>query len=612
MANTGKLFFSISPHLNIIYLSSKKRMKKLLVLLAVITVLASSAFSNTNYYANPIDTTKPQKALQIVQPTTASQKPDDYESEADKKEAASQQKEKEKSINKLNTEATASVIQQLKVKITATTPGFIKDSLFNYILRGMSQWQVPGLAIVIVKDGQVVLRRGFGVKDIATKELVDEQTAFFIASNSKLFTGTALAQLEYQRKLSLNDKITKYYPEYKLYEKTSTELVTIKDMLSHRIGTKTFQGDFTFWNSNLSREEVMKRMRYLQPINPFRQDYGYCNSCFLTAGQIIPKVTNRQWEEYITDSILRPLGMNNSYALSNGIETRVKNIAVPYSTSFTNQLKVVPYDRWDNLAPAASIVSNVKDLTNWLFFQLDSGRYNGKRIMPWAVLQKTRDVNIITGSRKSPILPVHFRGYGLGLFSADYNGRQIYWHTGGAAGMVSNVCFVPEEKLGIAILTNNDNQNFFESLRFQLLDAYLGVAYVDRSKQQLDDFNKEMKTQVQEVEAWNKQAADFKAKNLVTTLTGKESFTGTYTNELYGSLTITKNNDYEYSIKFNSHQNLEATLRPLNKTDWLLAYKNIEYGIFITKFETDEAGKVKNIKIKANDFVEYDSYIFSK
>jgi CubicO group peptidase (beta-lactamase class C family) len=474
----------------------------------------------------------------------------------------------------------------------------------------MNQWQVPGLSIVIIKDGQVVLRRGFGVKNIITNELVDEKTAFFIASNSKLFTGTALAQLEYQKKISLDDKITKYYPEYKLYDDISTQLVTIRDMLSHRIGTKTFQGDFTFWNTNLNREEIMQKMRYLKPVNNFRQEYGYCNSCFLTAGQIIPKVTKMQWEQYITDSILRPLDMNESYTSSNDITNKLKNIATPYSTSFTNILNPVPFDKWDNLGPAASIVSNVKDLTHWLQFQLDSGRYNSKRVMPWPVLQKTRDLNIITSSRKSGIYPVHFRGYGLGIFSADYNGRQIYWHTGGAAGMVSNVCFVPEEKLGVAILTNNDNQEFFEALRYQVLDAYLGVPYVNRSEQQLKNFNDDMTRQVKEVDDWKKQAAAFSKNGGLTNK--QDKFSGKYSHQLYGTITINKVNDGEYVIKFNTHPDLKANLKPLNNTEWLLEYNNVEYGIFKTKFEIDSSGKVKSIGIKVNDFVEYDSYIFTK
>lgn len=488
------------------------------------------------------------------------------------------------------------------------SPVFITDSLDSYIKKGMQQWQVPGLAIVIVKDGMIVVKKGYGTTAINNDKPVDENTLFFIASNSKLFTGTVLAQLDYKGKLSLDDKITKYFPDYKLYDKIATDLVSIKDMLTHRIGTKTFQGDFTFWNSTLSREEIMKRMRYLKPINPFRQNYGYCNSCFLTAGQVIPKVTGIPWEKYVTDSILKPLGMNNSYALSNGIQDRHQNIAKPYTTSFSGELREVPYDNWDNLAPAASIVSNVNDLSHWLRFQLDSGRYEGNQILPWAVLQKTRDVNIITGSRKSSIFPSHFRGYGLGLFSADYNGRQVYWHTGGAAGMVSNVCFIPEERLGIAILTNNDNQSFFESLRYQVMDAYLGVPYVNRSEQLFTGFIADEKAALKEISGWEEKTRQPVGMHPPLPV---QQYTGDYSNQIYGKLTIEKINDHELKIIFHSHNNLSGNLKYMGGDDWLLSYNNIEYGIFKTQFKVQNK-KVVSVNIKVNDFVESDIYTFLK
>ena len=342
----------------------------------------------------------------------------------------------------------------------AQAPTFINDSIDTYIREGLKDWDVPGLAIVVVKDGKVAMMKGYGVTDIKSQKPVDEHTLFMIASNTKLFTGTALALLETRGKLSLNDKITKYYPSFLLYDTTSTRLVSIRDMLTHRIGTKTFQGDFTFWNTKLTRGEIMSRMRLLKPSLTFRQDYGYCNSCFLTAGEVIPKVEGKSWEAFIQDTILTPLEMNETMVLSTGI-ARKANAAVPYTTSYTGTLQQVPYDDWNNLAPAASIISNVSDLAHWLQMQLDSGRYGGKQVLPFATLLKTRDINIVTNSRKSSLLPMHFRGYGLGVYGADYNGRAIYWHTGGAGGMVSNVCFVPEERLGIAILTNNDNQSFF-------------------------------------------------------------------------------------------------------------------------------------------------------
>lgn len=485
----------------------------------------------------------------------------------------------------------------------AQPPSFIRDSLDNYIRKGLADWDIPGLAIVIIKDGQVVVQKGYGVKDMKGTSPVDENTLFMIASNSKLFTGTALAQLEVQRKLSLNDKITRYFPEYRLYENTSTELVTIRDMLSHRIGTKTFQGDFTFWNSALTRTEIMNKMRLLKPAGQFRQDYGYCNSCFLVAGEVIPKVTGQSWEKYIQDSLLTPLEMTRSTAISAGMETK-ENVAVPYTTSYTGSLRRVPYDQWDNLGPAASIISNVNDLSHWLRFQLDSGRYNGRRIMPFAVLQRTRDVNISTGSRKSSVYPMHFRGYGLGLFAADYNGRQIYWHTGGAAGMVSNVCFVPEENLGIAILTNNDNQNFFEALRYQILDAYLQVSYVNRSQQFLQGFKSAQKTQLDEINVWKQRVKGNKPPLPLS------SYTGTYENELYGTLNIIIK-DERLAVRFNGHKNLTAYIDFMDNNNWLLQYDNIEYGIHIIQFQTADQ-QVKGVEIKVNDFVEQDSYRFSK
>ena len=487
----------------------------------------------------------------------------------------------------------------------AQTPAFISGELDAYIQTGMHQWQVPALSIVIVKDGKVVARKGYGVTDVAKKDPVDENTLFFIASNSKLFTGTALAHLQYNKKLNLNDKITKYFPGYKLYDNLTTQQVTIRDMLTHRIGTKTFQGDFTFWNTTLSSAQIMEKMRLLKPIGIYRQDYGYCNSCFLTAGEVIPKVTGRSWFQYVNDSIVQPLGMNHTYTSSNGIRSRVTNMAVPYTTSFTGQLNRVPDDNWDNLGPAASIVSNVKDLTNWLLMQLDSGRFEGKWVLPWQVLQATRDVQIMTGSRKSSVYPVHFRGYGLGLNIADYNGRQVYWHTGGAAGMVSNVCFIPEENLGIAILTTNDNQNFFEALRYQVMDAYLGVPFVNRSEAMLTQFNTGEKEALDSIAAWRLRAGKKDPS------VGFDAYTGNYSHELYGNLSIQRKGDKQLEIKFQHHPELQGYLSYMGSSEWLLEFNNIEYGIFKVKFNR-EGNKVKSFELKVNDFVEYDGYEFRK
>jgi CubicO group peptidase (beta-lactamase class C family) len=484
-----------------------------------------------------------------------------------------------------------------------TEPSFISDSLDNYIQRGLKDWNLPGLAVVIVKDGKVVWMKGYGIRDIETKKPVDENTLFMIASNTKLFTATSLALLEYQKKISLDDRITKYFPTYRLYDSTSTKLVTIRDMLSHHIGTKTFEGDFTFWNTVLSREEIMRRMRYLKPPYHFRQEFGYCNSCFLTAGQIIQVVTGNNWEQFVQMNILTPLDMSQTRILSTGIADQA-NVATPYTTSYSDHLNRVPYDNWNNLAPAASIVSNVSDLSHWLLVQLDSGRYLGKQIIPWEVINKTRLANSWVSSTKRLWYPSHFEGYGLGLFMADYAGRQIYWHTGGAGGMVSNICFVPEEKLGIAVLTNNDNQEFYEDLRYQILDAYLEVPFVNRSQQNLPLALEQSSADMNEINGWIGRVKNNKTKIPLS------DYTGEYTNTLYGKIHISQAGG-RLEIHYETKPDLSATLDYMDSGEWLLRYNNILYGVFKVKFEVSES-RVKSLTTLQNPYVEYDPYVFTK
>ena len=498
----------------------------------------------------------------------------------------------------------AALLWLLPGKNTFSQNAFVEYQIDQYIEKGMKDWKVPALAVVIVKDGEVVKMQGYGYRSTTGKDPVDENTHFFIASNTKLFTGLALANLETQGKIKLDDPIRKYHPEYQLWNERDAEMVTIRDMLSHRIGLKGLQGDLTFWNTNLSSRQVMERMRLLKPSGIFRQDYGYCNSCFMTAGEVIPAVLGLSWAQYVQDSILNALGMSNSFAASNDIARLSQNLAVPYTTSYTGVLNTVPYDQWDNMGAAASIVSNVKDLAKWLQFQLDSGKVNGRQIMPFSALDKTRQINTITSSRKHAFLPMHIRGYGLGLYNADYAGRQIFWHTGGAAGMLSNVSFVPEEELGIAILSTNDNQSFFEALRYQILDSYLDVPYQDRSKYLLENFTKNEEKTLKEIEGWKSEA------NAFTRKIDLNPYTGTYSHPLYGKINI-RQKQRELEISFPLNPGMTASLKPMADNKWLIEYSNIEYGIFSTNFKS-ENGKPVGFNLPVNPFVEGETYYFSK
>ncbi|MBK5272324.1 MAG: serine hydrolase [Bacteroidia bacterium] len=486
---------------------------------------------------------------------------------------------------------------------SAQTPSFITDSLDSYIQRGMEQWQIPGLAISIVKDGKVVLMKGYGFREAGKQDKVDENTLFIIASNSKLFTGTSIAKLDYENKLSLNDKVTKYIPWFKLYDSNATNMATVRDMLSHHLGTKTFQGDFTFWDSNLPKDSIIWKMRYLKPSKQFRQDFGYCNSAFLVAGQILEKVSGQTWENYVKENILTPLGMTNTYMNTAGIAHR-SNVAFPHNNQYSN-LTIVPFDNVDNLGPATSMVSNVKDLSKWLMLQLDSGKYEGRQVIPWLVIKKTREANTIIGSEKSAAYPSHMRLYGLGLFMTDYAGRQVYWHTGGAFGQVTNVCFVPEERLGITILTNNDNQSFFEAIRYQIMDAYMNVPYTDRSKFQYSFFAQEKKSTDAELEAM-KIRVDRHNQPMVKL----EDYTGDYYNTVYGKITIAQSGQM-LVCRFQHHPDLIGYMEYMDNNEFRMIYSNIGYGIYPAKFSLTN-GKATSVIIQVNDFLESDAYLFAK
>jgi|GEM_PF-110792 len=560
------------------------------LILPIILLTGAIATAQPPTVGNVSGTRKDSTGVPVNDPAADRLKADRAAKEKKIKEAEDQSRAISEGISKTST-----------LDLPSGTPPFITDSLDAYVRRGMKQWEIPGLAIVIVKDGKVILSKGFGQRSMNSPEPVDENTLFIIASNTKLFTGTDMALLEYQKKISLNDKVTKYLPWFRLYDSSSTRLATIRDMLSHRIGLKTFQGDFTFWNSSLPKDSIIWKMRYLKPSGEFRQDYGYCNSGFVVAGRILEKVAGKSWEAFTIENILTPLGMDNTWMNTANI-TRHENVAYPHNNLY-GPLEIIPFDKIDNMGPATSMVSNVKDLAKWIQFQLDSGKHNGRQVIPWEVLQKTRDINILTGSRKSPYYPTHFRGYGLGLYSTDYNGRQVYWHTGGAFGQVTNVCFIPEEKLGIAILTNNDNQSFFEALRYQVLDAYLNVAYTNRSDFQWNFFAPNKKRMDDAVAALNARADKKNTPEIKLA-----DFTGTFYNTVYGKMTISVTGN-QLLCRFQQHPELIAVMDYMDNNEFRIKYSNHGYGVYPAKFSIQN-GKPFSVQVQANEFVESDTYLF--
>jgi CubicO group peptidase (beta-lactamase class C family) len=359
-------------------------------------------------------------------------------------------------------------------------PSFIKDSLENYVNGALAEWKIPGVAVSIVKDGKVVYMKGFGVKDIETKEPVDENTIFMIGSNTKAFTATALAILHAEKKLSLDDKVQKWFPGFTLYDPWVAKEANIRDLLCHRLGFETFQGDFMYFDSDLTEQEVFEKLAKLKPMYGFRSRWGYTNAAFGVAGEVLRRASDHSWAEFITERIFQPLDMKSTIALTKDI-TSAPNRSSAH-TVHQNTLKKIPYGRLDNMSPAGSISSSVRDLNNWLLVQLDSGKLNGKQVLPAKAIVETWQPHSILGDQPPIFNTGHFSLYGLGWFLQEYNGKKMVSHTGGINGFVTSVTMFPEENLGFVVLTNTDANGFYEALKWEIADAFLGLPYRNYSK----------------------------------------------------------------------------------------------------------------------------------
>ncbi|MEO6540132.1 MAG: serine hydrolase [Ferruginibacter sp.] len=482
-------------------------------------------------------------------------------------------------------------------------PSFIKDSLDNYVNKALADWQIPGVAVCIIKNGKVVFMKGYGVRELNGTDKVDENTLFMIGSNTKAFTATALAMLDAEKKLSLDDKVQKWLPGFKLYDPWVAKEATIRDLLCHRLGFETFQGDFMFFDSDLTTAEVREKMGKLKPMYGFRSKWGYTNSAFLTAGEIIPKVTGRSWADYITDHIFKPLGMNNTLALSKDIKT-ANNRSLAH-TVVMGELKKIPYGNIDNLAPAGSISSSANDMSKWVMAQLNTGKLNGKEIIPASAIAQTRTPHSILGNGGHMFNKAHFALYGLGWFLEEYAGRKIVAHTGGVNGFVTSVCLVPEEKLGIIVLTNTDANNFYEALRNEIEDAFLGLPYRNYSKIYLGYQQSEEKEKEKEY----KEIKDSIALNPKPELP-LTAYAGDYMHDVYGNMNIKMENG-KLIMRFEHHKGRYGTLEPLGGNRFFCTYSDPLYGMKKLEF-TVENKKVRSLTVRVADFVEFTPYEFKK
>jgi CubicO group peptidase (beta-lactamase class C family) len=408
----------------------------------------------------------------------------------------------------------------------------------EYVEKARQVFEVPGIGLAIVKDGKVLLAKGYGVRKLGEAGMVDSKTLFGIASNTKAFTATALGLLVEEGKLEWDAPVTRYLPWFQLSDPYVTRELTIRDLLVHRSGLGLGAGDLLWWPpSTYDRKEVARRLRYLPLATSFRSAYAYDNVLYTVAGEVIEAVSGMPWEDFVSSRILKKVGMNGSNVRHSDAGSG-GNVATPHASIEGKVQPCKPFAS-DNTNPAGGINSSAEDMAKWMIVQLDSGRVSdGSSLFPPRL---TRQLwQLVTPIPIGPPPPElrslrsNFRGYGLGFDVLDYAGKKMVSHTGGLPGYVSRVTMIPELKLGVVVLTNQESGEAFNAITYRILDHYLGNPATDwvhayRSVRDRNDSS---------IAARNKMAQVARDSTSHPSL-ALERYAGTYTDAWYGDILIT-------------------------------------------------------------------------
>lgn len=365
----------------------------------------------------------------------------------------------------------------------AKDPAGLPPDLDATVAKIMRTFEVPGLGLAIVKDGKALAAKGYGIRTLGAPAAVDAQTLFAIASNTKVFTAAALGLLVEEGKLAWDAPVVRFLPWFQLADPYVTRELTVRDLLVHRSGLGLGAGDLLIWPpSNLSRTEIVKRLRYVPLRTSFRNAYAYDNVLYLAAGEVIQAVSGRTWEDFVAERILKRVGMDGSVLRQDDF-VRAPNRASAHAPIEGVVRAVKPFET-DAMSPAGGISSSAADMAKWVRVLLNEGALpDGTRLFSEATARELTALvtPIPVGAPPAELAALrrNFNGYALGLNVHDYRGRKVVTHTGGLSGYVSKVTLIPELELGVVVLTNQESSDAFMAATFHILDYYLGAPPTD-------------------------------------------------------------------------------------------------------------------------------------
>src|SRR5215472_4304357 len=414
---------------------------------------------------------------------------------------------------------------------SAATPAAKLQGLDELASQAMKEWKVPGVAIAVVQDGKVIYAKGYGYRDLEQKLPVTTGTLFPIGSITKSFTALTFAILKNEGRVDWDKPVRSYLPEFQMNDPVATEEATPRDLFSHRTGLP--RHDLVWYSSDFSREDMVGRLHELKPNKTFRGGYQYNNLTIMTMGYLEGKISGLGWEGCIRKKIFAPLGMAHSDLSVDEIE-KVDDHALPYELK-KDVVTKVPFHKIDAIGPAGSINSSVDDMSRYLAFQLGDGKYEGKQIVTESDLREMH-----SPQTTMPDLPPAFSLSGLGHFSyglawvaTSYRGRNLVWHNGGIDGFYALLSMLPDDHMGVVVLTNLPHGRTPEVLAYNVYDRLLGLdplPWFDRFKD-LDAKGKKEEEEAKKNKPTDRKAGTHPSHNLA-------DYAGEYQNAGYGAIKV--------------------------------------------------------------------------
>ncbi|MCI5057944.1 MAG: serine hydrolase [Flavobacteriales bacterium] len=489
------------------------------------------------------------------------------------------------------------LLMSMSLDISAQNP-LSEKQIDSLVKAAMDTFNVAGVAVAVIKDDSIIHSKGYGYKNIDKKEKVDQNTNFAIASNSKAFACAALAILVDEEKIQWTDRVVDHIPEFKMYNSYVTENFNIQDLLTHRSGLGLGIGDLMIFpdGSDFTMRDLLSSFQHFKPESAFRTKFDYDNLLYLVAGELTSRVSGMSWEDFVEQKIFRPIGIESSYtALSKMIDK--SNLASPHTVE-QGELKALPnYQEMINGA-AAGIFANVNDLSKWMKLQLNKGKYGDSlenEVFSKKQHQEMWKIHTSLNARNEERYNSHFAGYGLGWFLKDVRGNMHVSHTGGLPGMLSKTVLIPDQNMGVVVLTNTEpgGAYVFTAVTNAIVDAYIGLEPKDWIHKYNERLQKRKSKSDSIVTAVWETVKKANRKNL-----DKKNYIGTYKDPWFGKVNVLeKNKKLWFECERQPKLNGEMFYYKANSFAIKWEYQDMKADAFAI-FKLDEEGMAEGLRMK--------------